>query len=379
MKIFSVSGPMQREFGGPPMAVSGICKSLAQLGNEIDLYIFGQSKSDVVVNFPFFSKLEKAGVRIEVLHRRQTSKYGVFPNILQIRKLYSKIKNADVVIFHQVFQIHMIVLFPTLLMTRTPYIVMPHGSLTVYQRKQHSGRKKIPGLVINKFLQNAHAIFVATEQEAIELPENIRPSARVVGLGIDFNDQNYAEKREKPIFTLLFLGRIAQKKRLDIALKAFALALSLSEKKMRFVICGTGNQNEMSQMYKLTEELGVASNVEFRGWIDGLDKRRALLESDCFILTSEDENFAIAAAEALSAGVPCVLSSKVAISTLVQKHGAGVVFQNLKVSEIATSITNISSMDQNLLQRASKKAAREIQWDYVALVWEENLKEILKS
>jgi glycosyltransferase involved in cell wall biosynthesis len=359
------------------MAVAGICKSLAVLGNSVSLHVFGQSTVDVVLNKDFFETLASTNVKVEVYKRNSTSAYGRVPKFTQLRGLYSDVRASDILVFNQVFQFQLIALFPILMITRTPYVVMPHGTITSYQRRQHRIRKILPSLLISFFLKNARSIFVATESEAKELPRSLKTNAKVVGLGIDFEPNENSNFVPNSKFTILFMGRIVQKKRLDIALKAFALAAAESEKEMRFIICGVGDQEIMDQMTKIVLNLGISEKVDFRGWVDGPTKRAILLESSCFILTSEDENFAIAAAEALAAGIPCVLSSNVAISALVQKHNAGEIFRHLDPIQISSLILRISEKDPNSLENSSKNAAQEITWDRVAATWQENLKLLL--
>ena len=124
--------------------------------------------------------------------------------------------------------------------------------------------------------------------------------------------------------------------------------------------------------------LKIESQVEFRGWVDTTEKHRALLESDCFILTSEDENFAIAAAEALSNGVPCVLSSNVALSSLVLDYSAGEVFTKLDSNEIAHSILRVSKMDKQTLKDNSLQAAAMITWDRIAEKWNKQIHSLVR-
>jgi glycosyltransferase involved in cell wall biosynthesis len=200
-----------------------------------------------------------------------------------------------------------------------------------------------------------------------------------VGIGIEL--QHHEPQNQihlTPTFNLLYMGRIAKKKRLDVALKAFALALKKSNLRMKFIVCGSGEESYVAQLKKLVEELQIESYVEFRGWVDFSEKKLAFSESDCFILTSEDENFAIAAAEALAHGVPCILSSNVALADLVAKHNAGIVFEELLPLEIEKAITELSKSDRSILKSSSLGAASELSWDTVAKEWATSITILLK-
>ena len=104
-----------------------------------------------------------------------------------------------------------------------------------------------------------------------------------------------------------------------------------------------------------------------------------MLFRSCLILTSEDENFANVVAEALSNGLSCILSSKVALSSLIKKYDAGIVFESLQPEVIAKAIFQMSKKDKNLAQSAALRAASELDWDKVALNWNSHLEIIFDS
>jgi glycosyltransferase involved in cell wall biosynthesis len=380
MKILTVAGPLHREFGGPPMAATGIAASLATLGHQVKVLVCGQSVQDTQTNSVFFDKLEHSGAEVEVLHRRSESKYGAVLRFHELKSIWSSVSSSDFVILHQVFEMQYFAIFPIVILLKKPFAVMPHGTLTTYQRKQHRFRKFLFAPATHSFLKSANAIFVATEQEKSQLPRFLQSKGSIVGLGIDVRDrQTRNPVNSSPTFNLLFMGRIAKKKRLDIALQAFALASEKSHLKMKFIVCGSGEESDLAQLKELVVALHIEAEVEFRGWVDFNEKQLAFLESDCFILTSEDENFAIAAAEALAHGVPCILSSNVALASLVTKHSAGVVFEELIPLEIEKAISKIAGLDKELMKNSSLQAASELSWDLIATKWETSIENFLKD
>ncbi len=379
MKILTVTGPLHREFGGPPKAANEAASYLAKLGHQVRTIVCGQSFGDTVINSGFFVRYSKTGVHTKILKRRGQSKYGTLIRWNELKSVWNEVAKSDIVILHQIFNFHYIAIFPILFFLRKPYVVMPHGTLTSYQRQQHWKRKLPFYPATYLFLRLAKGIFVATEQEKNQLPRYLEKKGIVVGLGID---TNYPQKRipleSSSTFNLLFMGRIVKKKRLDIAIHAFASASKKSKLKMKFIVCGTGEESEIRILKKLVSVLLIESEVEFRGWVDFTEKQLAFQESDCFILTSEDENFAIAAAEALASGIPCILSSKVALASLVAKHRAGVVFEELDPFIIEKAITEIADTDKKIVQSCSLSAASELSWDAVCKQWETALQSFVK-
>lgn len=237
MRILTIAGPLHREFGGPPMAATGVAASLATFGYEVMVLICGQSVLDTRTNSIFYDKLRHAGAEVQVLLRKKESKYGTFLKLNELKSLWNLIDKSELVILHQVFALHYIGTLPILIILKKPFVVMPHGTLTTYQRKQHRFRKLLFSPTTYLFLKLSKAIFVATNQEKDQLPLYLKGKGIKVGLGIDLQDrQTQNPVHSNSTFNLLYMGRIAKKKRLDIALRAFALASKKSDLQMKEII-----------------------------------------------------------------------------------------------------------------------------------------------
>jgi glycosyltransferase involved in cell wall biosynthesis len=61
----------------------------------------------------------------------------------------------------------------------------------------------------------------------------------------------------------------------------------------------------------------------FAGWIDGREKSRVLRRASLFALPSHQESFGLSALEALSHGVPVILTEGVNLAPAVAAAGAG--------------------------------------------------------
>jgi glycosyltransferase involved in cell wall biosynthesis len=380
MRILAVAGPLHREFGGPPMAATGIASALANLGYSIKIIVCGQSVQDSSINSVFFNKLQKSGAEIQILRRRKESKYGALLRFSEIKSLWNDVEGADFIILHQIFELQYIAIFPILFAKKKPYAIMPHGTLTNYQRNQHRFRKFLFAPATYFLLKSAKAIFVATDLERSQLPKKTQGMGITVGLGVEEVSTEFQKSLESTsTFNLLYMGRITKKKRLDVALRAFALATKRSDIQMRFIVCGSGEKRDMQLITELVKTLEIESLVDFRGWVDFSEKQQAFLDSDCFILTSEDENFAIAAAEALAHGIPCILSSNVALASLVSKYKAGSVFQELNQKDITDAIIQVSVIDKELSKNSSLLAASELSWEVIAKQWASSIRLLLNN
>ena len=374
MRILFISSALHKEFGGPPVAVLGAALSLANLGHQVTVFVFGQSRMSVSSNNDFYEKLKSERIEVIIAKSWKTRVYGGIGSISDIGNLFNKLKSNDIVSMHQVYNYQNIVSTLFCLITKTPFTVMPHGTLTKYQKKNHYLRKLLVRQIFVGFvLMRARAIFVATQIEKDEINPSLKPKTVVVGLGVPIPAISKSiEEYEsgKDFFIFLYMGRIAPKKRLDIAIEAFYCLPKEVRICSKLVICGSGDSDYIKSMVDRVKKLSIADRVDFKGWVSAEEKSMILNNSDCFLLTSEDENFAIAAGEALAYGVPCILSTQVALSSLVQKYNAGKVFSKLDPSSISKDMLNVFNSDTNEMRKRALLASEELNWKFVSTKWE---------
>ena len=363
------------------MAVVESAISLSKLGNKIDLYIFGQSQDSVSANGEFYTRVKSQGIQIRTAKSFNNRIYGGFGNFWDLFSLYKCISRSDVISLHGVYNYQNLISAIFALISKTPYTLMPHGTLTKYQRNKHFIRKILVDPIFFGFLlRRAESIFVASEIEKYEIRTSLKSKTYVVGLGINIPDQSSFKLGEIPgkrTFLFLFMVRITPKKRLDLALEAFSKLPHEIQEESKLVICGSGDENYVSAIKMKAEEFCIANRVEFKGWVIADEKFEILRNSDCFLLTSEDENFAIAAGEALGYGIPCILSTKVALSSLVEKYRAGKVFSKLDASEISEAMIEIFKSDLTELKLKARNASEEISWNFISRNWDSAFRKIV--
>jgi glycosyltransferase involved in cell wall biosynthesis len=123
---------------------------------------------------------------------------------------------------------------------------------------------------------------------------------------------------------VMFLSRLDHKKGLDILLPAFADA-HRSELRLALVIAGAGSSEIESQIRHDAVRLGIERDVVWTGFIQGEEKWTLLAAADIFALPSYSENFAVSVVEAMSTGVPVIISDRVGIHHEITARTAGLV------------------------------------------------------
>lgn len=239
------------------------------------------------------------------------------------RWLSGHVREYDIVHAHALFSFSTPLAATFARRSRVPYIVRPLGTLARYGMQQHSLLKQISWQLVEKrLLKGAAAVHFTSEAERAEASRLGNWRGVVVPIGVAFNDA--PAQRAGTELTFLFLGRIHPKKRLDLTLHGFAEALRI-EPGMRLRIAGDGEETYVNEMRALSDQLQLSQQVEWLGHVSGSAKAQLLQTTHAFVLPSENENFGIAAVEALAAGLPVIVTRGVAIHCEVAAENAGVV------------------------------------------------------
>jgi glycosyltransferase involved in cell wall biosynthesis len=170
--------------------------------------------------------------------------------------------------------------------------------------------------------------------------------------------------------TILFLSRIHVKKGIELLMAAFA---GIKEKLLGYtlVVAGEGEPNYIAHLKGLSEQLGIASQVEFPGGIYGESKWERYRNADVFVLPTYSENFGLVVAEALASGTPVMTTTGTPWQELQTLHCGWWVNPDVKALEKAlngflhTSDGELEQMGRNgrkLIEEkySSKKMAQDL-------------------
>ena len=214
-----------------------------------------------------------------------------------------------------------------------PYFVRSHGALDPFDLQKHSLLKRFIGpLYVRPLLRHAAGVICTTQLEAARLmtfgaaPRRFVvplpvPSAKILPAArADFRSRHGIPE---DAVVVLFMSRVDYKKGLEFLVPALAAA-KRAEPKLWFVLAGSGEPAYVEGIRQLLREQGVAPWTTETGFVAGAAKQGALSAADLFALPSLNENFGIVLVEAMSAGLPLLISDQVYIQGEVTAAGAGV-------------------------------------------------------
>lgn len=241
-------------------------------------------------------------------------------------------RDFDVVHIHALFTFSTLVAAWSARMAGVPYIIRPLGTLNRYGMTQRRPRLKKISLALfeGPALRHAAAVHFTSEDERSDAAQcGVAMRGVVIPLGIEAVSVADAALASAGFSGLgkgsyiLFVGRLNPVKNVEGLLRAFR-EIAAHWPTLRLLIAGDGAPDYVAQLKALARALDVADQVVWAGHVGDEAKGSLLAGAIAFVLPSFSENFGIAAAEALMAGLPCVLGQGVAIAQDVVDAGAGI-------------------------------------------------------
>jgi len=184
----------------------------------------------------------------------------------------------------------------------TPYVVTSHGSDILGLKGFKSLKKRI--------LKNADKITVVSNTIKQEILTNIdyslKNKIKVIPMGVDtklFNlnkkDLSIKKKYEINGQFLLFVGRLAPEKGIDLLIEAMPHIIE-SKPKTKLMIIGGGTLKE--ELKKRVKELKIENNIIFVGGVDNKKLPRYYATADIFVCPSLREGYGLTYVEASACG-----------------------------------------------------------------------------
>lgn len=330
LRVLQIVPSLSLVYGGPSQMVLGLSKSLAAQDVEVTILTTnangdsGQLPLQVPLNQPIYQD----GYQIRYFNCSPFRRY----------KFSSGLSNWLLNHTHEYDLAHIHALFSPVSSTaatiarskKLPYILRPLGTLDPADLQKKKQLKRVYATLLEgPNLAGAAAVHFTSDQEA-KVSERFGVTTRdvVLPLGVEL-PLNVSEDctrfgAPKHVPLIVFMSRIDPKKGLDLLLPALEqlLAEGLS---FHFVLAGTNPQNPNYDNSIRAQILAspLSACTTMTGFVSGTMKTQLLQAADLFVLPSYYENFGIAVAEAMVAGVPVVISNQVHIWQEIERAEAG--------------------------------------------------------
>jgi len=365
MKILHVIPSLSVSSGGPAQIVTQLCQELKNQGIEAVIAAAKmekmQGESNTVPVYYFTRQFNS------FLPLQFAFSYGLKNWLKQ------HIREFDLLHIHYLFTYPSTIACHYANKYKIPYLITPFGMLNHACLRKSAFRKRLYTLFFEKRnLKNAGLIHFASEEEMVSarsLKLNNRYITVPYGLDLErFRNlgslkgvfrKNYPQINGRKI--ILFLSRIDPKKGLDILIPALRI-LSERHNDFVFVLAGSGIKDYERWAEYALARAGLTESTILTGLLEGRMKFAVLADADIFVLSSYDENFGIAVAEAMAAGLPVVISNRVNIYKLIEDYQAGIV-TGLNSQDIALALDRLLS-DECLREKMGANGKRLVEENF---------------
>jgi len=358
MKVLHVLLSAATEYGGPPAVVRDLTGALVEFGVESSVVTLGQRDSENV-QFPNDVVLRICGTAAE-------PKLGLPGTGSLIRSLFQETKTADLVHLHDMWH------FPQLAgaiashLRNRPYVVSPHGALEPWCLKQHRILKEIAWRSYQKrILDEARRVHTLSQEEQKTVHRlGVRSPTSVIPSGVNLQSidefrrralsENDDRSRRGPRF-ILYLGRLAPKKQLDVLLDSF-LSVAMVDRDISLIIAGPDPYGLWASMKTQVQQSGLRNRVRYLGLVDELTKFGLMSSAELLIQPSRTEGLSVVVLEAMACGTPVIVSPGCNIPE-VEEFRAGFVVPDTS-PDFSRVIMEV--LEDDALRRLMKENARRL-------------------
>jgi glycosyltransferase involved in cell wall biosynthesis len=340
LKVLQIVPSVSLVYGGPSQMVLGLSAALARQG--VDILILttnsngdtGQPPLDVPLNCPVFQE----GYQIRYFPCAPFRRYKFSLGLLQWLRVHGC--EYDLAHIHALFSPVSTAAATIARWQQIPYILRPLGTLDPADLRKKRQLKQLYGQWLERpNLAKAAAVHFTSAQEA-RVSERFGAKTRdvVIPLGvtglaeIGSPQAKQASSRQirescqipddRPL--LLYLSRLDPKKGLELLIPALE-TLQAEGVVFHWILAGSNPQDptyEQAIHHRIrTSPLQQCTTIA--GFVQGDRKQTLLQGADLFVLPSYYENFGIAVAEAMAAGLPVVISDQVYIWEAIVEAQAG--------------------------------------------------------
>ncbi|MET8676366.1 glycosyltransferase [Streptomyces sp. NPDC004647] len=306
------------DFGGPTRVALNLSKGLRASGVDARIATLGDGFDGplptAVEGVPAFMFQAR-----HVLPQFEVSGITSPALLARAREL---VRTADVVHVHLMRDLITLPFALIALQCGRPLVLQTHGMIDPTEKRV---AKIVDALGLRRVLRKADAILHLTEMEregveAVVAPARLTRTHRLVN-GVELQERRPLREPGRPP-TVLYCARVQARKRPEDFIAAIPTVLA-KHPDARFVLAGPDTGSLAGAMLDLARGLGVADAVEYVGALGHAEVLEQLRRSDVYVLPSVVEPFAVSVLEAMSVGVPVVVTRTGGLSPDVDAAGAG--------------------------------------------------------
>lgn len=302
-----------------------------------------------------------------------------------IRQLPEPYNNSDLVVFHSMNLIKHARIAKKLRKYKIPYIIVPRVALTSNAQKKGYLKKKIANLLVfNKYIKNALAIQFLTENEYEESKSFKFKDYFIIGNGTEKKAKTKKyNNADDSKFQITFIGRIEKyHKGLDVLLEAVSLGKEDFEKYgIHINLYGPDVEESVKYLEDKIEKYEISNLVKINPPVYDEEKEDIILASDLFIHTSRMEGHPTSIIEAISYGIPVLVTPGTNMDKEVKENNLGFVadFDANDIKEKIIFAYKSRDKSEQITEREIKYSEENFEWNSIMKKTVDKYKKLLES
>ena len=377
IKVLHVIPSVSPIRGGSTVAVLETVRALRDCGMEAEI-VTTNDDGPQLLEVPLGQRIEFEGVPVIFFPRYSPSQRAIAEFAISwshTRWLQRHLRDYDLLEINSLFSYVCTAAGWVARSQKRPYVMTPHGHFAHWVISQGRTKKTVYNLLFEQAnLNQATAIHCTTTTEAQNVRDfGVAAPTFTVPLGVEMPPlmpeardrlrERYGIPADRPI--ILFLSRFHPKKRPDFLLEV--LSQLKTHQEFHLLLAGAGDADYTDFMMAQIKALGMGDRTTLPGFLSGEDKALALRGSDLFVLPSYGENFGIAVAEAMVAGLPVVITPEVEIAADLIAEQAGLVVAGTQDAWVEAIQMLLTSPEQrhHLGQNGQRLAQTRYNWQTV--------------
>lgn len=282
------------------------------------------------------AKKDSDSINLLVLNSKRVSANKYNFNIFYWDELkHLSFSRFDLIIFHSVYNMKFIGLYKKCLKYDIPYIIVSHGGLAKTTMSKNAFKKKLyKTFFLDSFVHKAASLcFTNNNEHEHSLFPNIKSIFVPNPIQVHTEEPLIEKQIEKEI-QIIYLSKIDfYYKGLDLLMRVLGKS-ELADLNFNLTIYGYGESKDIDlnnipkgekDVLKLKSLINKNPGIKisYKGPLFGKEKLNTIRNSDIYILTSRSEAMPLSITEALSLGVPCLITDGTNMGDFINRFNAG--------------------------------------------------------
>lgn len=366
--------------GGIQRHVAEISKAICGMGVEVHLFIAGKAlgmNRALYPGTPLKDTLLEDGIHVHPVSVLPTPRLTLGEYLSYSLNAARKVKGIDLDLVHgqsmYSFGCAVKKRFPMIVTIQGPQIVEYKTELESKATMNHRITDAAAVLMESYAARKADRLIVDSQEskrtvvERYGIEENkIRVTVKE-GVNVEHFAQSPCESN-----TILFVGRLHQRKGLDFFLPVFKEVLKEREAILRIV--GSGEKERA--LKQQVARLGIGDHVEFTGYLPDAEMRKEFSSASIFVSPSRYEGFGITLLEALASGLPIITTDTGIAGSVVEEGGNGFIVDHEHMKAVILQLLG-DELKRKRFGSRSRQIAYNFTWEGAAKRMIEIYKELV--